>query len=99
MIDNQSVTIEIQGHTNGDHKIFKNKAYVNLGEEWNFHGSSKHLSLKRSEAIKFFLVTNGVNSERLLAVGQGGQMPIIKDPETMEEGQKNIRVEVVILKD
>lgn len=99
LIDNPSVTIEIQGHTNGDNKIYKNKAYINLGEEWNFQGSSKNLSLKRAEAIKNFLITNGVSAERLLAAGHGGKKPIIKDPETMEEGQKNIRVEVVILKD
>jgi outer membrane protein OmpA-like peptidoglycan-associated protein len=98
LTEDPSVTIEIQGHTNGDNKIYKNKAYEKLGEEWNFHGSSKNLSLKRSETIKNYLVHNGVAPERLFFVGQGGDKPIIKNPETMEEGQRNIRVEVVILK-
>ncbi len=98
LIENPSVTIEIQGHTNGDNKIYKNKAYEKLGEEWNFHGSSKNLSLKRSESIKNYLTSNGVAPERLFPVGQGGEKPIVKNPETMEEGQRNIRVEVVILK-
>lgn len=98
LTENPSVTIEIQGHTNGDNKIYKNKAYEKLGEEWNFHGSSKNLSLKRSETIKNYLVNNGIASERLFSVGRGGDKPIIKNPETMEEGQRNIRVEVVILK-
>jgi len=97
LTENPSVTIEIQGHTNGDNKIYKNKAYEKLGEEWNFHGSSKNLSLKRSQTIKNYLVNNGIAPERLFSVGQGGDKPIIKNPETMEEGQRNIRVEVVIL--
>lgn len=96
--DNPTVHIEIQGHTNGDHKIFKNKAHANLGEEWNFQGSAKKLSLKRSETIKQYLVNHGISAERLLPEGYGGSKPIVKDPETMEEGQKNMRVEVVILK-
>lgn len=95
---NENVTIEIQGHTNGDHRISKNKAYASLGEEWNFDGTSKKLSQKRAEAIKIFLESNGIPAERLQAKGFGGSQPIIKDPETNEEGQMNIRVEVEILK-
>ncbi|MDX2173166.1 MAG: OmpA family protein [Bacteroidota bacterium] len=98
LTDNPEVNIEIQGHTNGDNKIFKNKAYMNLGEEWNFQGSAKKLSLKRAEAIKDYLVNNGIASERLSPNGYGGNKPIIDNPETMEEGQRNIRVEVLILK-
>lgn len=98
MLDNPSVAIEIQGHTNGDHKIFKNKAYEQLGDEWNFQGSSKKLSMHRSEAIKKYLVNNGISEDRLVAVGKGGEKPIIENPETMEDGQRNIRVEVIILK-
>lgn len=97
LIENSDVAIEIQGHTNGDNKIYKNKAYENLGEEWNFKGSSKTLSLKRSEAIKNYLITNGIKAERLTPVGKGGSKPIVENPETMEDGQRNIRVEVVIL--
>lgn len=98
LIENPSITIEIQGHTNGDNKIYINKAYEKLGEEWNFHGSSKNLSFKRAETIKNYLINNGITPERLFPVGHGGSKPIIENPETMEEGQKNIRVEVVILK-
>jgi len=98
LTDNPEVNIEIQGHTNGDNKIFKNKAYINLGEEWNFQGSAKKLSLKRAEAIKDYLVNNGIATERLSPNGYGGNKPIIDNPETMEEGQRNIRVEVSILK-
>jgi outer membrane protein OmpA-like peptidoglycan-associated protein len=98
MLDNPLVTIEVQGHTNGNNKIYKNKAYEQLGEEWNFQGSSKKLSLYRSEAIKKYLVNNGIGEDRLVAAGKGGDKPIIENPETMEDGQRNIRVEVIILK-
>jgi len=98
LLNNPNINIEIQGHTNGDNKIAKNKAYRNLGEEWNFQGSAKKLSQKRAEAIKKYLATNGVAAERMVPKGYGGSRAVIKYPETMEEGQENIRVEVVILK-
>jgi len=99
LLNNENISIEIQGHTNGDHHIAKNKAYSTLGEEWNFEGSAKALSQKRAEAIKKYLENNGVKPERLDAKGCGGKKPIVRDPQTNEEGQLNIRVEVVILKD
>jgi outer membrane protein OmpA-like peptidoglycan-associated protein len=98
LLANENVSIEIQGHTNGDHRIARNKAYSALGEEWNFEGSAKTLSQKRAETIKNYLKDNGIKSERLEAKGYGGKKPIIKDPQTNEEGQLNIRVEMVILK-
>ncbi|HXD94657.1 MAG TPA: OmpA family protein, partial [Bacteroidia bacterium] len=99
LLSNENISIEIQGHSNGDHHIAKNKAYSTLGEEWNFEGSAKALSQKRAEAIKKYLENNGIKAERLEAKGYGGKKPIIKDPQTNEEGQLNIRVELVILKD
>jgi outer membrane protein OmpA-like peptidoglycan-associated protein len=99
LLYNENISIEIQGHTNGDHHIAKNKGYSTLGEEWNFEGSAKTLSQKRAEAIKKYLENNGVKPERLEAKGYGGKKPIIRDPQTNEEGQLNIRVEIVILKD
>lgn len=99
LVNHPTVNIEIQGHTNGDNKIFKNKMYMNLGEEWNFQGSARKLSLKRAETIKEFLVNNGISPERLTPKGYGGSKPIIDNPVTTGEGQRNIRVEVLILKD
>ena len=98
LLNNENVSIEIQGHTNGDHRITKNKAYSQLGEEWNFEGSAKTLSQKRADVIKNYLKDNGIKQERLEAKGYGGKKPILKDPQTNEEGQLNIRVEMVILK-
>jgi len=98
LLANENVRIEIQGHTNGDHRIAKNKAYSTLGEEWNFEGSAKILSQKRAETIKKYLETSGIKPERLEAKGLGGKKPIIKHPESNEEGALNIRVELVVLK-
>lgn len=98
MENNESFKIEVQGHTNGDNRIYKNDAYNHLGEEWNFKGSSKKLSQKRAETIKSFLEVNGITTNRVSATGFGGSKPIVKYPETMEEGQQNIRVEIAILK-
>lgn len=98
LIENPEINIEIQGHTNGDKKIHKNKKFKDLGEEWNFRGTSKKLSAHRAETIKNYLIINGVAAERLTTKGMGGSKPIIEKPETMAEGEKNIRVEIVILK-
>lgn len=96
--NNETMVIEIQGHTNGDNKIEKTPAYSQLGEEWNFSGSSKKLSQKRAEVIKNYLVTNGIAETRLVAKGYGGQKYLIKDPENNQEAQQNIRVEVSVVK-
>lgn len=98
LLDNESVEMEIQGHTNGDHHIAKNKAYESLGPEWNYSGSAKTLSQKRAESIKEYLVKGGVKENRLQPKGYGGSRPIIKDPQNNEEAQDNIRVEITILK-
>lgn len=96
--NNENVTVEIQGHTNGDHHIAKNKAYASLGEEWNFQGSAKELSQRRAQVIKKYLENNGVPPVRLVPKGYGGKKPIILDPQNNDEGQMNIRVEIMILK-
>ncbi len=99
LTDNESLVIEIEGHTNGDRRISRNKAYEKMGEEWNFQGSAKKLSQKRAEAIKNYLVLNGIKAERLFPKGYGGEKMIVVGAKTTEEGQKNMRVEIVVLKD
>jgi outer membrane protein OmpA-like peptidoglycan-associated protein len=95
---NPEAVIEIQGHTNGDNRIYRNKAYASLSEEWNFSGSSKKLSQKRAEVIRNYLMHNGIKESRLEAKGYGGKKYLVRYPETNEEAQKNIRVEVSLLK-
>ncbi len=97
MKENPSLKFEIQGHTNGNNRISKNKKYEHLGEEWNFSGSAKKLSKMRAETIKKFLVQQGINPESLITVGYGGDKMIVKNPRTMKEAMRNIRVEVHVV--
>jgi outer membrane protein OmpA-like peptidoglycan-associated protein len=52
---------------------------------------NKQLSLKRAESVRHFLITNGVNSGRLDAVGYGAEHPLTPDH---PEDPANRRVEI-----
>jgi outer membrane protein OmpA-like peptidoglycan-associated protein len=95
--ENESYTLEIQGHTNGNRKIKKDKKNAHLGEEWNFSGSAKELSQLRAEKIKTFLQEKGVKDKNLIAKGYGGDKMIVEYPKNMQEAMKNIRVEIVVV--
>lgn len=99
LIEHPGVKIELQGHTNGSNRCKRNKAYKSKGPEWNFSGSAKKLSHYRAEAIKKYLVKKGVPKQNIVTRGYGGERMIIENPKTLEAIEKNIRVEVVILKD
>ncbi len=99
LTNNPEVKIELQGYTNGDNRCKKNKAYKNKGPEWNFSGSAKKLSLRRSEAIKKYLVQKGVSKQNINTKGFGGEKMIVLNPKTLDAIEKNIRVEVLIVKD
>jgi type IX secretion system PorP/SprF family membrane protein len=98
LVENPGTHIEIQGHTNGDKRIARKKGSRSLGSEWSFSGSSKKLSAHRAEVIRDILIQNGIAAGRLTIKGYGGSKPIIEHPETMSQGQKNIRVEIEIIK-
>lgn len=95
--NNPEVKIEISGHTNGDNKIHKNRAYKDKGEEWNFEGSSKKLSDYRAATIKAKLIEKGIDESRIKTTGYGGAKMIIENAKTLEEIEQNVRVEVQIL--
>jgi outer membrane protein OmpA-like peptidoglycan-associated protein len=95
--NNPEVKIEISGHTNGDNKIHKNRAYKDKGEEWNFEGSSKKLSDYRAATIKAKLIEKGIDANRIETTGYGGAKMIIENAKTLEEIEQNVRVEVQIL--
>ncbi len=99
LTNNPEVRIELQGYTNGNNRCKKNKAYKKKGSEWYFSGSAKKLSFYRAEAIKKYLVQKGVNKHFIETKGFGGTKMIVENPKTLEAIEKNIRVEVMILKD
>ena len=95
--ENDNITIEIQGHTNGNRRIKKDRKFAHLDGEWNFSGTAKELSQLRAEKVKKYLEENGVNPNQMTAKGYGGDKMIVEHPKNMKEAMKNIRVEIVVI--
>lgn len=95
--ENENYKIEIQGHTNGNRKIKKEKSNSHLGEEWNFKGTAKELSQLRAEKIQAYLENNGADKNKLTSKGYGGDKMIIENPKNMKEAMQNIRVEIIVV--
>jgi outer membrane protein OmpA-like peptidoglycan-associated protein len=82
MQDITALSIQIVGHTSNEGNDEYNEA----------------LSLKRAQAVKNYLIKNGINAKRLSVIGKGSKNPITNN--NTEEGKKlNRRIEVVILDD
>lgn len=80
--ENPNISINIDGHTDS------------TGDET----FNKILSKKRAEAVKEHLVKNGINTNKLIAIGYGSSKPIA-DNNTKEGRKKNRRVEFKIIKE
>lgn len=78
---NSTLNVEIQGHV-----------YA-IGE--NSFAAQK-VSEARAKRVMKYLVDNGIDKDRLTAVGYGNTMPIYSDPKFFYEEQANRRVEVVV---
>jgi outer membrane protein OmpA-like peptidoglycan-associated protein len=76
-----TMTIELGGHTD------------NVGDE----ATNMKLSQNRVNAVKEYLVTNGIDASRLVAKGYGKSKPRA-DNKTEEGRQTNRRVEFIFLK-
>lgn len=97
---NPTVKVEIQGHTaNNSEEIKPDPNYKGQGKEWNFKGSAFELSEKRAEAVRDYLIDNGVGNDRLKAVGYGDTKKRIPDAKTFEESEKNMRVEALVIEE
>jgi outer membrane protein OmpA-like peptidoglycan-associated protein len=81
LIQNKNLEIEIAGHTDG------------VGSPT----ALQKLSQARASAITDYLVSKGIQQNRLQAVGYGGNNPIAPN-DTEENKQKNRRVEFKVLK-
>ncbi len=80
MVNNSTMTIELSGHTD------------NTGDA----DSNLDLSNKRAAAVRDYLVSRGIQAERMKAVGYGQTRPV--DTNDTEAGrQKNRRTELRIL--
>jgi len=97
LLDNPTVRIEIEGHAANDTEdIRPDPNFKGQGKEWNFKGSAYKLSERRAEAVREYLIGNGVNKKRLTSVGYGDTRKRIPDAETFEEFEKNMRVEILV---
>lgn len=99
MTSQAKVKIEIQGHTNGEGKVKKRKTTgkKKMEEGWDFHGNEKKLSKFRAEAIKNYLLKNGIAEGRVSADGMGATRMIYPEPANQRQKEANRRVEVYIL--
>ncbi len=78
---NPTRNVSIEGHTD------------NIGSE----GYNLELSQRRAEAVRNFLLDNGISPERLIARGYGEAYPVATN-NTEAGRQQNRRVEVVVLR-
>lgn len=74
-----SLNITINGHTDAIGKT----------------GYNKKLSMKRAKAVKEYLVSLGLSSDRIISYGYGGEQPV-KENATPEGRKQNRRVEFII---
>jgi outer membrane protein OmpA-like peptidoglycan-associated protein len=79
--DNPAIEIEVSGHTD-------NRGRADLNQI---------LSQERAEAVKRYMVDQGINSARIQEKGYGGTRPIASNA-IEEERRKNRRVEFTIIK-
>jgi len=81
MVQNTAMKIEISGHTD------------NIGAATY----NKNLSQKRANAVKDFLVSKGIDTRRITAVGYGSQKPIASNDDEKDGRELNRRVEFKVI--
>jgi outer membrane protein OmpA-like peptidoglycan-associated protein len=102
MEENPDYQIRLHGHTNGNQP----RDIVSIGTSTDFfspnvsnaktHGTAKELSLLRAELVKSYLVSKGIDPNRVTTKAEGGTQMIF-DPSGTLAGM-NDRVEVEIRK-
>ena len=81
LVLNPSISIEIQGHVN---------------EEGANSMNSQRLSKKRAQKIMRYLVQNGIDPDRLKAIGYGNSKPLFQFPADDNQREANRRVEIKV---
>ncbi|WMJ72515.1 OmpA family protein [Cytophagaceae bacterium ABcell3] len=78
--DNRDITIELSSHT----------------DERGDAEYNRKLSQRRADSAVAYIIKQGIESERITAMGYGKSQPLIVGAKTEEEHQKNRRTEVKI---
>lgn len=104
MKENIRYEIKIHGHVNGDQP----RETFTMGPNSSFFAptpsadvnnknmSAKDLSLKRAEAVRDYLISQGIGAKRISVKGEGGKIPLYPEGGTL--GQYNDRVEIEFIK-
>jgi outer membrane protein OmpA-like peptidoglycan-associated protein len=101
--ENPKMKIRIHGHTNGGASgkiIEKDKDsdnYFSLTNTKEGFGSAKKLSEERAQLIKDYLVSVGIDPNRLEVKAWGGKKPI--HDKFSNRANENVRVEIEVLED
>jgi outer membrane protein OmpA-like peptidoglycan-associated protein len=99
--ENEKYKIRIHGHTNGgaSGKVISmakgSTSFFALTDTKEGFGSAKELSEERAEVIRDYLVSNGVDAQRMEIKAWGGKKPI--HDKHSSRAQENVRVEIEIL--
>ena len=99
--ENNKYKIRLHGHTNGNAagRIISmskdSKNFFSLNDTKDGFGSAKELSEQRADAIRKYLVSNGVDPLRIEIKAWGGKRSI--HDKNSARAQENVRVEVEIL--
>ncbi len=86
---NPELYVELQGHICCDYENFD-------GEDLDL--GTFNLSVTRAEAIRNYLLKNGINADRIKAAGLGHLNPVVYPETTERDRTLNRRVELLILK-
>jgi len=102
MKENLKYKIRINGHTNGNAhgkviSMGQSKNFFSLSDTKEGFGSAKKLSKERAELIRDFLVTQGIETNRMEIKAWGGTRPVYD--KMSPQAQANVRVEIEILED
>lgn len=79
--ESATMKIELAGHTD------------NIGT----HTYNKNLSLMRAKAVKQYLVSKGISSDRINTIGYGEEDPMASDDDEKEGRELNRRTEFIII--
>lgn len=100
--ENPKYKIRIHGHTNGNAA----GKVISMGEKKNFFsltgskegfGSAKKLSEERGNAIREYLISEGVAEDRLSVKAWGGKKPVYEKDHA--QAHTNVRVEIEIVEE
>ena len=102
MKENPNLKIRLHGHTNGNGsgkiiRMGEQNNFFSLNESKDAFGSAKELSESRAEVIRDFLISEGIEQNRLLIKAWGGKQAI--HDKKSNKAHENVRVEVEILED